>query len=35
MFDFSNTKRNKTVAKVVAGVLALAMILGMLVTSIF
>lgn len=35
MFDFSNTKRNKTVAKVVAGVLAAAMILGMLVTSIF
>lgn len=35
MFNFSNTKRNRTIAKVVAGILALAMILGMLVTSIF
>lgn len=35
MFDFSNTRRNKTIAKVIAGILALAMILGVLVTSIF
>ncbi len=35
MFDFSNTKRNKFVAKIVAGVLIAAMALGMLVSSIF
>lgn len=35
MFDFSNTKRNRTVAKVVAAILVLAMVLGVLVTSIF
>lgn len=34
MFDFSNSKRNKTVAKIVAGVLVVAMALGLLVSSI-
>lgn len=35
MFDFSNSKRNKLFAKVVAGVLAVAMALGLLVSTIF